>query len=63
MCLFKTTTVDNLKENFFEVISKEYMLITSGNKEDFNTMTANWGGVGFLWNRPVVFIFVGISVS
>lgn len=58
MCLFKTTTVDNLNENFFEVISKEYMLITSGNKEDFNTMTANWGGVGFLWNRPVVFIFV-----
>ena len=21
-------------------------------------MTANWGGAGFLWNRPVAFIFI-----
>lgn len=34
------------------------MLITAGNKEKFNTMTANWGGIGYLWNKPVVFIFV-----
>jgi flavin reductase (DIM6/NTAB) family NADH-FMN oxidoreductase RutF len=34
------------------------MLVTAGNSEKFNTMTANWGGAGYLWNRPVVFIFV-----
>ena len=21
-------------------------------------MTASWGGLGFLWNRPVAFVFV-----
>ncbi|MCD8167154.1 MAG: flavin reductase [Bacteroides sp.] len=47
-----------LSENFFEAVGKEWMLITAGCRESFNTMTANWGGVGFLWNKPVVFIFV-----
>lgn len=50
--------VKDLSENFFETISKEWMLITAGNSEKFNTMTASWGGIGFLWNKPVAFIFV-----
>lgn len=47
-----------LSENFFEAISKQWMLITSGQAGDVNTMTASWGGIGFLWNRPVVYIFI-----
>ena len=34
------------------------MLITAGSKDSFNTMTASWGGFGWLWNGPVAFIFV-----
>lgn len=34
------------------------MLVTAGTREKFNTMTASWGGLGFLWNRPVAFVFV-----
>jgi flavin reductase (DIM6/NTAB) family NADH-FMN oxidoreductase RutF len=34
------------------------MLITAGNKLNFNTMTAAWGGFGFLWNVPVTYIFI-----
>lgn len=49
---------NKLTENFFETFSSEWMLITAGDKEHFNTMTANWGGIGYLWNKPVVFIFV-----
>jgi flavin reductase (DIM6/NTAB) family NADH-FMN oxidoreductase RutF len=26
--------------------------------ERWNTMTASWGGLGVLWNRPVSFVFV-----
>ena len=44
--------------NLFETSSKEWMLVTAGTKDKFNTMTANWGGTGFLWNRPVAFIFI-----
>ena len=45
-------------ENAFDLIGKEWMLVTSGTKEKFNTMTASWGGIGWLWNRPVAFVFI-----
>ena len=32
--------IKDLTENFFEAIGKEWMLVTSGSKEKFNTMTA-----------------------
>ena len=50
--------IKDLTENFFEAIGKEWMLVTSGSKEKFNTMTASWGGIGFLWNKAVAFIFI-----
>lgn len=46
------------KENVFDLINKDWMLITAGDSSNFNTMTASWGGMGWLWNRPVAFLFV-----
>ncbi len=46
------------EEDAFELIGKEWMLVTAGNGEKFNTMTASWGGIGWLWNRPVAFVFI-----
>ena len=46
------------KEDVFHLIGKEWMLITSGTIDRFNTMTASWGGIGWLWNKPVAYIFV-----
>ncbi len=54
----KKVEIKDLSENFFETIGKEWMLVTVGTKEQFNTMTASWGGIGWLWNKPVVFVFV-----
>ncbi len=48
----------SIKDNLIKLISADWMLVTAGNKEKINTMTANWGGAGYLWNRPVVFVFV-----
>ena len=47
-----------IKDNFIEIIGKEWMLVSAGDKDKFNMMTASWGGVGFLWNKPVVFVFI-----
>jgi flavin reductase (DIM6/NTAB) family NADH-FMN oxidoreductase RutF len=47
-----------ITDNPFQLIDKEWMLITAGKPESFNTMTASWGGFGILWNKPVVFCFV-----
>lgn len=54
----KELTVSELKDNMFHAIGKEWMLVTAGIPEKFNTMTASWGGTGILWGKPVAFIFI-----
>ena len=39
-------------------ISSNWMLVTSEKDGKANTLTASWGGLGFLWRRPVAFIFI-----
>ncbi|MBR6800637.1 MAG: flavin reductase [Eubacteriaceae bacterium] len=42
----------------FEVYDKQWALVTAGNTNDYNTMTISWGGVGTLWNKPVVTVYI-----
>lgn len=43
----------------FESIGKDWMLITATDTNGkINAMTASWGGVGVLWNKPVAFCFI-----
>lgn len=39
-------------------IDEEWALLTSGGKEKFNSMTISWGGLGTIWNKPVVTVYV-----
>ena len=41
----KTELKTLANENAFDLIGKEWMLVTAGNKEKFNTMTASRGVV------------------
>lgn len=50
--------ISQLKENFFETISKEWMIVCAGKPGHYNMMTASWGGIGWLWNKPVAFVFI-----
>lgn len=54
----KTTFEILNKEDVFSLIGKQWMLVTAGNSAHFNTMTASWGGIGWLWNKPVAFVFI-----
>ena len=49
---------EEITDNVIKLIGKDWMLVTAGRPGDYNTMTASWGGAGFLWNKPVVFVFV-----
>lgn len=49
--------VSALKINPFDLIGKEWLLITAGNQK-CNTMTASWGGLGVIWNKSVATIYV-----
>lgn len=47
---------------FAQVTGKRFsvgpFLITGGNREHYNSMTAGWGGFGVLWSKPVATIYV-----
>ncbi|MBP7177012.1 MAG: flavin reductase [Thermoclostridium sp.] len=47
-----------ITDNPFKLIGTDWMLITAGNMNSWNTMTASWGGLGFLWNRNAAICFV-----
>jgi len=55
---FREISPEALTANVFDAINKTWILLSSGDKEQYNTMTASWGGMGILWNRPVAFVFV-----
>ncbi len=48
----------DLPDNVIQLIGKEWMLVTAGTKNSYNTMTASWGGIGYIWERPSTFIFI-----
>lgn len=54
----KKIDVRTLNDNVFETVGKEWMLITAGSTIKYNTMTASWGCVGWLWNKPVAMAFI-----
>ena len=51
---FKEISVSELKINPFDMIGKQWMLLTAGDEKDYNTMTASWGFMGFIWGKSVI---------
>lgn len=54
----KKIDLRTLNDNVFDTIGKEWMLITAGTPGHYNTMTASWGCIGWLWNKPVAIVFI-----
>jgi flavin reductase (DIM6/NTAB) family NADH-FMN oxidoreductase RutF len=59
---FQEITAQELLMNPMTRIAKEWMLVTAGDGNSYNTMTASWGHFGSLWGRgggmPTSVIFV-----
>ncbi len=54
----KPIDITALNGNFIKDIAFDFMLLAAGNGASFNMMTANWGGVGYIWNKPALFCVV-----
>lgn len=50
---FKLISPKEIPGNVFEMIGDQWMLITGGKEENYNTMTASWGNLGVLWGKPI----------
>ena len=51
---FEKINLNDSEFNPFSRIGKEWMLLTAGTEEKFNTMTASWGFAGVMWNKNVL---------
>ncbi|MGE4584620.1 MAG: flavin reductase family protein [Sphaerochaeta sp.] len=56
--MYVEVPVEMLQMNPFTAIGTDGFLVTAGNAEKFNTMTASWGGMGVLWERNIIILFV-----
>lgn len=54
----KETRIEDLQMNPFTLIGNEWCLIGARSGDKFNAMTASWGGVGVIWNKNIVTIYV-----
>jgi len=55
---FKTILPTEIHENVFDQIKLGMPLLTAESDGKINTMTVNWGQMGYLWNRCVTTIYV-----
>lgn len=55
---FQEAEISSLTFNPFEKIGRQWMLITAGEADHANTMTASWGGIGIMWGKPVVTVYL-----
>lgn len=58
MDTFKEIKAEELQENPFKKIGKDWMLVTAKSGDNINTMTASWGGLGVMWNKNVAFVVI-----
>lgn len=58
MHTFQKITPDIMEINPFEKIGKDWMLVTAGNEEKANTMTASWGALGQMWGKDAAFVVI-----
>ncbi|MBO4432585.1 MAG: hypothetical protein J5852_03525 [Clostridia bacterium] len=61
--MYKRISAKEIPGNIINMISREWMLITAGDKRAYNMMTASWGFMGELWGEDCVSIFVRPSVT
>lgn len=55
---YKSISPDKIPGNIIKMLSEDWMLITAGDNTRYNTMTASWGGLGVLYNKPVAICFI-----
>lgn len=57
--MFNVIGPEEIRENTFKIIGKDWMLITACDENGTaNTMTASWGGMGILWQKPVATCYI-----
>ena len=58
MSQFISITPESLDKSPFQLIGKDWMLVTAEANGKANTMTASWGGLGVMWGKNVAYVVI-----
>jgi flavin reductase (DIM6/NTAB) family NADH-FMN oxidoreductase RutF len=58
MSKFNEIKPEQFEQSPFQLIGKDWMLITAEKDGKVNTMTASWGGFGVMWAKNVAYIVI-----
>lgn len=56
--MFKEISPKEISDNLIKAISDEWMLISAGDKNGYNMMTASWGFAGEMWGSDSVIAMI-----
>ncbi len=56
--MFTEKSILSYKENIFTSMKDDWFLITVASGDEVNMMTAAWGSIGVMWNKPTFNIVV-----
>jgi flavin reductase (DIM6/NTAB) family NADH-FMN oxidoreductase RutF len=56
--MFKEITAKEIKRNLINAIANEWMLISAGDKNGHNMMTASWGFMGEMWGQDTAIAMI-----
>jgi flavin reductase (DIM6/NTAB) family NADH-FMN oxidoreductase RutF len=59
--LFDSISPEEIIDNVFKLVGKDYTVITAGHFPEHNSMTASWGGFGILFEKPTTWCFLRAS--
>lgn len=55
---FHKIDIEKLNINPFTELGRNWALLSAGGESGCNTMTVSWGGMGQLWNKNVITVYV-----
>lgn len=58
---WKEIAPQEIDTNAVKLFADNWMILSAGQKEKMNMMTIAWGGLGELWSKPVVTVYVSTS--
>ena len=56
--LFKQISPEEITDNVFTLVAKDFFVITAGKKDHFNSMVGSGGGFGVLFRKPTTWCIV-----
>ena len=56
--MFKEIKATDIKENIVDLLKNNWGLVTAGDSEKYNMMTASWGFMGEIWGEDSVVVFI-----